>query len=166
MTGPQQPYGPPPQPPVKQRNWFARHKILTGAGVVALTVIIASAASSGGGGGGSKPAASSDTSSSSAAQQPAAPQTLLQQAGSGDTQTASFTAAGDWDLAYSYDCSKFGTQGNFAVEIMGSDGAMSLSNVGPDVIGEKGQDVSHEHHGGTYYLTVISECDWSVTVTG
>ena len=165
----QQPPAWPPQPAApKQRNWFVRHKVLTGIGVIIIIAIIASAAGSGGGG--SKPANADHptAAASSAPTQPAAaaPATLLQTSGNGDKQTAEFTAAGDWGLAYSWDCTKFGTAGTFAAMIYGHDGHPSLSNQGPDSNGMKGSDVTHEHHGGTYYLSIISECDWSVTVTG
>ena len=51
----QQPaYGPPPGPP--GRNWFRRHKILTGLGIFAALVIIGSAAASTGGGNGNNAA--------------------------------------------------------------------------------------------------------------
>lgn len=53
----------PVTPPVsKQRNWFARHKILTGLGVLLIVIIVGSAA--GGGSKSKKPAASGRTSPS------------------------------------------------------------------------------------------------------
>jgi len=64
---PQVPTGPypgtPAQPPAPKRSWFARHKILTGLGVVVAVVVIASAAS---GGGGDAPQAATSTPASSA----------------------------------------------------------------------------------------------------
>jgi len=53
QTPPQAPAAPypgtPAQPPAPKRSWFARHKFLTGLGVVVAVVVIASAASGGGG---------------------------------------------------------------------------------------------------------------------
>lgn len=54
-----------------QRNWFARHKILTGLGGLILLVIIISAASGGGGGGGGTETV--DTEANPPANAPAAP---------------------------------------------------------------------------------------------
>ncbi len=48
-----------------QRNWFAKHKILTGLGAFILLVVIISAASGGGGGGGDTTAGSDSSDSGS-----------------------------------------------------------------------------------------------------
>ena len=140
-----------------QRPWVLRHKILTGLGVlVVLGVVVA--------------VASGDQTNTVTVPDPVAPTAaaravLLSFAGNGMEQSRKFTAAGDWDLAYSYDCAKFGQSGNFAVEVMGDGGTPSLSNPGVNELGMKGADVTHEHNGGTYYLSVTSECAWTVRVT-
>jgi len=60
---PNGPYpGAPAEQPAKKQNWFARHKILTGLGVVVAVVVIASAAS---GGGDDTPAAGAPNASTS-----------------------------------------------------------------------------------------------------
>lgn len=51
---PQPAYGPPPGPP--GRNWFGRHKILTGLGIFVVLVIIGSVAAATGGGNGNNTA--------------------------------------------------------------------------------------------------------------
>jgi hypothetical protein len=43
---------------------------------------------------------------------------------------------------------------------------MSLSNTGVNQLGKSGSDVNHYHTGGSFYLTINSECSWTVTVTG
>jgi len=100
------------------------------------------------------------------AQAPAAPQMLLSISGSGSKTTAKFTAASDWDLNWSYDCSKFGYQGNFQVFVYNGDGSMSFSNSGVNQLGKSGADVEHYHTGGTFYLEVNSECSWKIQVKG
>lgn len=192
-----EPQNPTPQPPFDKRqakanaaaekayrkanrNWFARHKILTGLGALIVLIIIITAAS-GGGGGDNKPAANDNTgaiddsgtaepTATTTAKPKSAPkstvgQVLLRVKGNGTKTTQKFTAKGDWDLAYTYDCSNFGQQGNFIVMVYGDDNNMSLSNEGVNLLGMKGHDVTHEHHGGTYYLSVNSECGWTLKVT-
>jgi len=116
----------------------------------------------------SVPAAKDNTNSQPTATTPPiqAPQTLLDLAGSGTKSTQKFTAASDWDLNWSYDCSNFGYKGNFQVYIYGGDGTMSLQNVGVNQLGNKDSGVEHYHSGGTFYLEVNSECDWTVNVKG
>lgn len=100
------------------------------------------------------------------AQAAAVPQVLLNISGSGSKSTAKFTAASDWDLNWSYDCSNFGSQGNFQVFVYNGDGSMSFSNSGVNQLGKSGADVEHYHSGGTFYLTVNSECSWKIQVKG
>jgi hypothetical protein len=95
-----------------------------------------------------------------------APQVLLDISGSGSKSTAKFTAAGDWDLNWSYDCSGFGYKGNFQVFVYNSDGSISFSNSGVNQLGMSGTDVEHYHSGGTFYLTVNSECSWKIQAKG
>ena len=100
------------------------------------------------------------------AQAPASPQVLLSISGSGSKTTEKFTAVSDWDLNWSYDCSNFGDQGNFQVFVYNGDGSMSFSNSGVNQLGKSGADVEHYHTGGTFYLTVNSECGWKIEVKG
>lgn len=159
------------------RPWPLRHWVLTGIGAIVVIGGIASAAGSGGSKGTSTPAASDQTVQSSAAPvdtpaeaattpPPAVPQQLLDITGSGTKTTQKFTAAGDWDMAWSYDCSSFGYQGNFIVTPTGEDNNPSLANQSVNQLGKSGHDVEHYHHGGTYYLSINSECSWHVTVAG
>lgn len=85
---------------------------------------------------------------------------LLRLTGSGTKTTRKFTAAGDWDLAWSYDCSSFGYDGNFQVFPTSSDPLATLNLV--NQLGRKDSGVEHYHEGGTIYLEVNSECDWTI----
>ena len=97
----------------------------------------------------------------------AAPQVLLSIKGNGSKTTQTFTAAGAWDLSYTYDCSNFGvSQGNFQVYVYNSDGSISYNNAPVNQLGKSGSDVEHYHTGGSFYLEVNSECDWTVSVKG
>jgi hypothetical protein len=97
---------------------------------------------------------------------PAAMQTLLNISGSGSKTTESFTAAGDWNLIWSYDCSNFDTQGNFQVTAYDPSGQPDFSINPVNELGASGSDTEYYHQGGTYYLVVNSECNWTVTVKG
>jgi hypothetical protein len=99
-----------------------------------------------------------------AAPSPKGPQTLLEESGQGNKTTESFTAAGNWDLSWSYNCSAFGAQGNFVVWTKDTSGHMVVDPV--NSLGDSGQDVEHYHQGGTIYLEIESECSWLVKVTG
>jgi len=122
-----------------KKSWFARHPVLTGVlGFFALMVILGAA------GGNqtqqqSKLAASDKPAASSAESSPqakaAAPQVLLDLKGSGSKQTQKFTAGGDWHLEWSYDCSNFGSQGNFIVSVYNGDGSMSFQNSAVNQLG-------------------------------
>jgi hypothetical protein len=94
----------------------------------------------------------------------ASPVTLLSLQGSGIQTTQKFTTTSDdWDMAYRYDCSNFGTAGNFQVFVYNGGG--SLDDVGANELGTAGLKIQHFHQGGTFYLTINSECTWTVKVT-
>jgi hypothetical protein len=88
---------------------------------------------------------------------------LLQQHGSGTATTKRFTAPADWDLAWSYDCAAFGSQGNFQVFPNSNNAFASLVPV--NQLGRSGKGVEHYHEGGQIYLEINSECSWSVKAT-
>jgi hypothetical protein len=140
-------------------------------GIVLVAFIVIGVSGSGSSPSASVPAPAETGSSVAAPAQPApaqasGPQSLLKISGSGTKSTAKFTAAGDWDINWSYDCSNFGTQGNFIVTIFNGDGSMSFSNTGVNQLGRSGADVDHYHNGGTFYLSVNSECKWKIEVKG
>jgi hypothetical protein len=81
--------------------------------------------------------------------------------GSGSASTAKFTvpaSAKGWRLVWSYNCSAFGSAGNFAVVIKGGSGKDQAINQ----LGKKGSGVEHYDDVGTFNLQVDSECNWSI----
>jgi hypothetical protein len=93
----------------------------------------------------------------------AAPKVLLQMSGSGIQKTEQFKTGSNWRLAYSFDCSNFGGQGNFAVTEF-TDGQMS--DVLVNELKASGNGTSPVYDAGTHHLEINSECNWKVTVTG
>jgi hypothetical protein len=93
-------------------------------------------------------------------------QTLLDVSGSGTKTTESFTAAGAWNLVWSYDCSNFASQGNFEVTTYDNGGQPDFSINPVNELGASGSDTEYYHQGGTYYLEVDSECSWHIQVKG
>jgi hypothetical protein len=67
-----------------------------------------------------------------------------------------------WKLDYSFDCSSFGTSGNF---IVNEDGGSDFSGASVNRLGT-GKSGSTYAYGdaGTHYLQINSECSWSVKV--
>lgn len=95
---------------------------------------------------------------------PAAPagKTVATFSGSGIERTAKFTVTDTWKLDYSFDCSSFGTSGNF---IVNEDGGSDFSGASVNELGT-GKSGSTYAYGdaGTHYLEINSECSWSVEV--
>lgn len=153
-------------------SWFGKHKILTVILVFIALAVIGSAASNSGKPGSSIPATADNVSSSTAGTQkttskpPTEPKVLLDISGNGTKQTQQFTAAGNWDLTWSYDCSSFGAQGNFIVAVFNSDGSENFDNSAVNQLGAKGSDVQHYYQGGKFYLNINSECSWHLSVKG
>lgn len=86
---------------------------------------------------------------------------LLDVKGSGTKSTQIFTVPNEWALAWAYDCTNFGQQGNFAVDIY-RNGQISFVDLGVNELGSKGNDIEYYHAGGQIYLQVSSECDWHI----
>lgn len=156
-----------------QRNWFEQHKIFSVFLTLVFLIIVFAVMGSKGSHTSqpSVPAASDKpvTQTTEAAKQSApttAPQTLLDLSGSGTKTTQKFTAGGDWDLNWTYNCSNFGGQGNFQVMIYDGSGSLSFQNAMVNQLGKSDTGVEHYHNAGTYYFVVNSECKWSVKVQG
>jgi Protein of unknown function (DUF2510) len=176
-------------PQGKKRPVYTRWWFIVGAVVVVLLII---AAAAGGGSDDTNDAATDDasttttTSTGAPAATPTAPPTappatvpagpIFTQTGSGTATTASFKVPNSWDMAWTYDCANFGTSGNFVVSIYDltgsaggteeSGGSVDFDNQGVNQLGANGSGVEHFHSGGnTKYLKVISECNWTLTVT-
>lgn len=101
---------------------------------------------------------------------------LVEQQGSGPggETTEVFTANGDWDLQWSYDCSSgLGSQYpktatcDFYLTVKElSYCQVSAENPGIIEHGAPNHGVAHYHTGGTFYFVVDSYGSWAFTVTG
>ena len=97
--------------------------------------------------------------------------TLLSLSGTGIKSSNSFSWSGhSIDVDYSFNCSNFGTKGNFILMFYG---ASSLGPTVPDILAndlaDKGGSTTTEYlHGpaGPFHVDVNSECQWALTVTG
>ena len=81
--------------------------------------------------------------------------------GSGIQNTQKFTVTDTWQLAYAFDCTSFGFKGNFQVLEDGSFGGGLDVN---DLAMSKSANTWAYNDGGTHYLEINSECDWTVEV--
>jgi hypothetical protein len=156
----------PPQLPtgyeIKKQGHFWRNAAIGCVGIIALFFLVPFCAGLAGisTSGSSSPGVSSPAPSAA----PATLRVLLDKTGSGINTTTKFSAAGDWQIVWSYNCASFGSSGNFIVTVYDADG--SLSDVAVNELGAKGADTTNEHQGGTYYLQMNSECKWHVIVKG
>lgn len=80
---------------------------------------------------------------------------------SGNTQQ--FSEATTWNLAWSYDCSNIGQQGNFIVGIVQPPGDQSVDQ-GPNELGTGGSGTDTYTDTGVFSLAIISDCQWTITV--
>jgi hypothetical protein len=166
----QQPPPGQPLPPgyeIRKKGHFWRNAGIGCAGLIVLAIIIGIAISSSASKSLSDSTSSPATSTSSAPKASNAPKAaavLLDKTGSGINQTPKFKAAGDWQIEWSYDCAKFGQDGNFAIMVYSGSG--SPVGVAANQLGKKGADTSYQHRGGEYYLDINSTCDWHVVVKG
>jgi hypothetical protein len=176
-TGPAYSPAPPPvpfAPPRQPKRGIPTWVWIVGA-IIVIVVIVSAISSSSGNNDSAvtapSPAAPDSTEpttapSSDATAEPskaATPVVLLDTSGSGAQTTAKFTTGtDDWDLAYTYDCTQFGGTGNFIVDIYQSDGTPSFDNNGANELGAGAIRLQHFHTGGTFYLTINSECTWHV----
>lgn len=93
---------------------------------------------------------------------PPAPRVLLDLSGSGIKNSVEFDAPDHWKLAYNFDCSSFGSRGNFAVYVW--EGSAPV-DVPVNELDAKGQSTTDVYHGGKVHLQMNSECSWHVTAT-
>ena len=85
--------------------------------------------------------------------------------GSGTKTTADFTVPSEWTLAYTYNCAAFGGSGNFVVYGYNSDGSLDFNGPSVNELGAKGSSSTAVHaDSGKKYLSIASECSWTVTV--
>ena len=72
-----------------------------------------------------------------------------------------FTVTDTWKLVYSFNCSSFGSRGNFQVyEDGGKDFNLSVN----DLAMSKSSSTWAYNDGGTHYLEINSECSWKLEV--
>ena len=89
------------------------------------------------------------------------PAVVFTTSGDGIKKTQSFTTGANWSVAYTFDCSNAGGQGNSMLQVDGDLGDM-LANA----LAAKGADTSYEHDAaGSHYLSVNSECNWTLKVS-
>lgn len=170
-----QPY--PPQPPMRSpRPNRVRNGCLIAAGSVAgfivLLIIIGAVLSATSkpahNGAASQPATSAGstpgTSATATAKPAAAAKVLATFSGTGIENTPKFTVSGTWKLEWRYNCSAFGTEGNFAVV---TDGGNDPSGAEVNELGNGGHGTTYAYDdSGRHYLAVDSECSWRVKVVG
>lgn len=82
--------------------------------------------------------------------------------GSGTGNTPRFTVGATWKLEYSYDCSAYGGRGNF---IVSEDGGSNFGGASVNELGSRGSSSTWAYNdAGTHYLSVDSECSWTMRV--
>jgi hypothetical protein len=74
-----------------------------------------------------------------------------------------FTAGGPWTIDWAYTCAS-GKSGNFAVDITEPAGDTATDN-GPDSQGTSGNGSDTYNDTGTFNLAVLSQCDWTISIT-
>lgn len=77
--------------------------------------------------------------------------------------TPTFTMTGSWTMSWSYTCAGIGSRGNFDVTVTQPAGDLTI-DAGPNELGTGGSGTDHYYDSGTFHLSVISECSWSVSV--
>lgn len=103
---------------------------------------------------------------------PPKPRVLVSLSGSGIQNSAPFhVGSGNLTVSYSYDCSSFGGSGNFIADLLyGNQSSLDSDDLSiANALGPGGQATTHvypQYPGRSYYLSVNSECNWTVTVKG
>lgn len=94
----------------------------------------------------------------------AAPTVLYSKSGSGAGSTPNFTTGAEWQVDWTYNCSNFGSQGNF---IISAGNAADISFPSVNELGTSGADTAYVHSDpGSHSLSINSECSWTVKVVG
>jgi len=86
-----------------------------------------------------------------------------QGATSGPQFTVPSTASG-WIEQWSYDCSNFGSTGNFITSITGYANAAGTTDAGVNELGASGSGSNYYYDSGTFSIQVNSECNWTESV--
>ncbi|MEV5598014.1 hypothetical protein [Streptomyces sp. NPDC052496] len=117
-----------------------------------------------------KPAASAPASAKAEASHKAAPAptpkakptTVLSLTGSGIKNTSTFKVGNEWTLSYTFDC----TEAMKAVDGKGNFIVFDKNDKLVNEMGKTGKGSIQQHTPGTRQLQIISECEWTVKVTG
>ncbi|KOU05500.1 hypothetical protein ADK86_07215 [Streptomyces sp. NRRL F-5755] len=92
----------------------------------------------------------------------AKPATVLALTGSGTKDTSAFKVGDEWTLSYTFDCTK-------AMRAVHGKGNFIVFDKNDKIVNEldkTGKGSTKQHTPGTRQLQIISECDWTVKVTG
>jgi hypothetical protein len=94
--------------------------------------------------------------------------TLLTLSGSGVRDSQPFTASGDRaDVAYTFDCTSYGSAGYFALSIYDRNGVtLEAVNYRLARSGKDSETIYLSNTAGPFHLAINSDCAWSVIVTG
>jgi len=165
--------GPEATPPEKKSHrglWIA-----IGAIVVVIIIIVASSSSKKNNDTTAATAAGSTPTTAATPATAAAPTTtttaaspvptvVWTQSGSGQSSGAQFTIpsnAKGWNEVWTYDCSAFGSSGNFITTVNGFGGAAGTTDQGVNELGANGSGTEHYYDTGTFSIDVNSECNWT-----
>lgn len=77
--------------------------------------------------------------------------------------TPAFVMSGPWTMSWSFNCASYGTAGSFVVTVNQPAGDMD-DDVGPNEFSTSGSGTDSYFDTGSFNLSIISECDWSITV--
>jgi len=81
---------------------------------------------------------------------------------SGNSQQ--FSVGGPWTMAWSFDCANtYAGTGNFIADVNGPPGDTSF-DVGPNELGTGGSGVDSYTDTGTFTISTISDCPWTITI--
>ena len=106
---------------------------------------------------------SSSTTSTSSSTSIDGSRVLLDMSSSGIKKTQAFTTTGNWEVAYTFDCTNFGYKGNFQIDVFNTDGSDNIDD-GANDLAMKGGSTDHFSDPGEHYLSIHSECNWHITV--
>jgi hypothetical protein len=77
--------------------------------------------------------------------------------------TPSFSQTGPWTMAWSFDCTSYGSPGNFGVNVNQPSNDLN-DDIGPNELAMSGSGTDFYYDAGTFNLDVISECDWTINI--
>ncbi|MEU6477995.1 hypothetical protein ABZ858_14080 [Streptomyces sp. NPDC047017] len=114
------------------------------------------------GAGASRGAAPTGKGTADAAPTPKAKSTVLTLTGSGTKNTSAFKGGDDWTLSYTFDC----TKAMAAVDGKGNFMVFDKNDKLVNEMDKTGKGTTSQHTAGSHQLQIVSECAWTVQVTG